>query len=86
MAWTIDLSPHAERQLAKLDKTIAKRIRHYLTIRVAENPWNTGGPLTGPLDRYWRYRVGDYRILCEFFQDRLIVHVVKVEHRSQVYR
>lgn len=45
-----------------------------------------GGPLTGKLNEYWRYRVGDYRILCLLKDRELIVSVVEIGHRSDIYR
>ena len=87
MAWTIELSDRAERQLGKLDKPIAKRITRFLRERVAplENPRDLGESLTGNLDAYWKYRVGAFRIICELQDKRLVVSVVKVGHRKEVY-
>ncbi len=87
MAWTIELSDRAERQLDKLDKPMAKRITRFLRERVLpiENPRALGESLSGNLDVFWKYRVGSYWIICELQDDTLIVSVVKIGHRREVY-
>lgn len=87
MAWTIEVSSAAERQLRKLDKTAAKRLATYLQHVVAdpEGPRMRGKPLTGGLSGLWRYRVGDYRVICELNDERLVVLVVRLGHRSRIY-
>ena len=88
MAWQIDLTESAKKQLSKLDRTTAKRITTFLRERVAgsANPRNSGKALTGPLGGLWRYRVGDYRIVCDIQDHALRVLVVVVGNRSDVYR
>ncbi|WP_147074157.1 type II toxin-antitoxin system RelE family toxin, partial [Sulfuriferula plumbiphila] len=68
MVWRIELTATAAKRLAKLDKGEAKRITSFLRQRLAvlDDPRTTGKALTGPhLGAYWRYRVGDYRIILE---------------------
>ena len=88
MAWRVEFTPEAEKQLAKLDKQSAKRITKFLKERVASlnDPGSLGDPLKGRLREFWRYRVGDYRILCRIEERRLLVLVVKIGHRRDVYR
>lgn len=86
MVWRIELTATASKQLAKLDKGAAKRIIAFLRERVAADPRATGKLLTGPLGGLWRYRVGDYRVICEVDDGRLRVLVVKIGHRGDVYR
>ena len=89
MVWTIELTDTATRQLAKLDRAIAQRIRRFLQQRVAplENPRDIGRKLHGEtFGEFWRYRVGDYRIIVTIEDDTLIVLVVEVGHRRDVYR
>lgn len=88
MAWRIELSDTAAKQLGKLDKVEAKRITAFLRQRLAEldNPRSLGKALTGPLGGLWRYRVGDHRIICELQDDVLYVLVVKIGNRREVYR
>jgi mRNA interferase RelE/StbE len=85
--WTIEFDERAQRDLAKLDKPTAKRIRHFLEDRVAPSvdPRVFGHGLQHELSGLWRYRVGDYRILCQIQDDKLIVLVVEIGHRSSVY-
>lgn len=88
MAWRIDLSETATKQLSKLDKVEAKRITTFLRRRLAalDNPRSIGKALTGPLGDLWRYRVGDHRIICEIQDSVLCVLVVKIGNRRDVYR
>jgi mRNA interferase RelE/StbE len=86
LAWRIDFTPEAGRQLRKLDPLIAKRIVDLLTGRIASAPRSTGKPLHGRLSSYWRYRVGDYRVICELEDDILRVLVIEVGHRRDIYK
>lgn len=88
MAWTIKFTGQARKQLTKLDSTEARRIRDYLRQRLApsEDPRERGKPLRGHLGELWRYRVGDYRIVCELWDEALIVLVVRLGHRKEVYK
>ena len=89
MAWRIELTATAVKQLAKLDKNEAKRITSFLRQRLAvlEDPRSTGKALTGPhLGAYWRYRVGDYRIICDIQDSALCILVIEIGNRREVYR
>ena len=87
MTWEIELAETAVKQLAGLDKAIQRRITKYLSERlaVADDPRVLGRALRGELSEYWRYRVGDYRLVCEVQDDVLTVLVVRIAHRSKVY-
>jgi mRNA interferase RelE/StbE len=87
LAWAIEFAPGAVRELAKLDPADARRILAFLKERVAPDPRGPGSALHGPsLGEFWRYRVGDFRILCRIEGGRLRVLVVKVGQRRDVYR
>ncbi len=88
MAWTIELSEVAIKTLRKLDRQTARRITGFLRDRLSEidDPRQFGKPLHAALDAYWGYRVGDYRLICELKDEVLTVLVVKIGHRSDVYR
>jgi mRNA interferase RelE/StbE len=89
LAWKIELTGDVLRQLEKLNRNDAKRIREYLRTRIGvlDDPRLLGKPLKGStLGHLWRYRVGDYRILCELRRSQLVVLVVEVGHRREVYR
>ena len=75
-----------KKQLKKLDAAISKRVLDYLEqIELLDNPRSRGKALTSNLSGLWRYRVGDYRILCRIRDDKLIITVIEIEHRSTVY-
>ena len=87
MAWTIEVSERALRSLRKMDKQIARRVRdELLEIAKLEDPRSRGKALTGNLAGVWRYRIGDYRILCDIEDGRLVILVIDVAHRREVYK
>lgn len=88
MAWTIEFDPRVEKELKKLGKAEAKRILDYLRDRVAvaDDPRQLGKSLKGELTEYWRYRVGDYRVICELQDQRLVVLALRIGHRKDVYK
>lgn len=84
MAWTIEYAQAALDQLRKLDRNAQRRIVDYMDERVAlaDHPRRHGHALTGRFGGLWRYRVGDYRIVCRIEDERLVVLVVGHEHAS----
>ena len=88
MAWAVEFTPAAERELGKLDRQAAVRIVQYLqdTVSTCNDPRQRGKGLSAGLTGLWRYRVGDYRVICQIEDDRLTVLVVQIGHRSEVYR
>ena len=86
--WTIELDPSAQKEPDDLDKSIARLVLKFLHERVErlDDPRQIGEPLQGPLRQLWRYRVGDYRLVCTFEHDRLLVLVLRIGHRREVYR
>ena len=87
MKWTVGINEAAAKQLRKLGPVAAKKIRAYLAERIegTPDPRAYGKPLRGDLTGLWRYRVEDYRIIARLEDHRLIVLVVTVGHRSDVY-
>jgi mRNA interferase RelE/StbE len=87
MAWKIEFDPSARRELDKLDKAVATRISKFLYERVAklDDPRRIGERLQGTLSEFWKYRVGDYRILCSLEQERVVVLVLRIGHRREIY-
>jgi mRNA interferase RelE/StbE len=87
MAWRIEFDPAALRELEKLDKTVERRVVKFLRDRVAnlDDPRQIGGSLQGTRSGLWKYRVGDYRVICSLEHDRLVVLVLQVGHRREVY-
>lgn len=88
MAWTIEYTDVALSQLRKLDKAAARRILNYMDRGVAplDDARSLGKALRGPLGEFWRYRVGDYRIICDLKDEKLRVLVVRLGNRKDVYR
>ncbi len=88
MAWTIEYAETAEKQLRKLDKLAARRILDFMDERVApsDDPRELGKALKGSLGDLWRYRVGDYRVLCDIQDAVLTVLVLQIGNRREVYR
>ena len=89
MAWKVEFDPAAERELDKLDPQVARRILTFLHERVAvlENPRAIGEALKGSkLGEFWKYRVGDYRIVSNIEDEVLRILVVRVGNCRQVYR
>ena len=87
MAWSIEFDPDARRELEKLGRSVSDRILKFLRrVATLDDPRSIGERLQGPLRQYWKYRVGDYRLICSLKEDRLVVIVVRLGHRRDVYR
>lgn len=88
MTWTLRISETAKRQLKKLDRSTAQALLRYLNRLVleTEDPRQRGKGLRANLTGLWRYRVGDYRLICDIQDGELMVLVLQVVHRSQAYR
>ncbi|MDK4704147.1 MULTISPECIES: type II toxin-antitoxin system RelE/ParE family toxin [unclassified Rhizobium] len=89
MAWTIEYARSARKFVEKLNPETRKRIRSFLEERLAtlHDPRQVGDALQGArLGNYWRYRVGDYRIICDLQDSRLVVLVIEIGNRRDVYR
>jgi len=89
MVWNIELSSLARKNLAALDRNIAIRILTFMNQRLAklENPRNIGEALKGSrLGSLWKYRVGDYRLICDIQDNALRVLVVRIGNRREVYK
>ncbi|MCX8099236.1 MAG: type II toxin-antitoxin system RelE/ParE family toxin [Casimicrobiaceae bacterium] len=89
MAWQIEIGDRAKKDLAALDKVVAKRITAFLRERVAklDDPRSIGDALKGStLGVFWKYRVGDYRIIASIEDQVLRILVVRIGHRKDVFR
>ncbi len=89
MAWRVEFDPDAVKDLKKLDQQIQVRILDFLRERLARlhNPRELGEALAGSkLGNYWKYRVGDWRIICDLQDQRIVVRVLRVGNRREVYR
>jgi mRNA interferase RelE/StbE len=85
--WTVEFDERARRELRKLDGKAQKDILRYLRERIAgsEDPRQFGKPLRLNLAGLWRFRVGDYRLICRIEEYRLVVLILKIGHRREVY-
>jgi mRNA interferase RelE/StbE len=89
MAWKVELSAEADRELSKLDAQHRTRILKFLQNRVAmlDDARSIGQGLRGSrLGEFWKYRVGPYRLICKIENDRLLVLVLRIGHSREIYR
>ena len=98
MAWKVEFQKDAEKELARIDRQQAKRILRYLFERIAteedprrfdateEDPRRFGDGLKSNLAGLWKYRIGDYRVICEIQDVVVKVVVVRIGHRREVYK
>lgn len=89
MVWRIEFDEASKKDLAKLDKQTARRITAFLRERVSvlDDPRSIGDALKGSrLGIYWKYRVGDYRVITSIEDDILRILVVRIGNRREVYR
>ena len=89
MAWQIEISTLGQRNIAQFDPQARKRILNFLQQRVAslENPRSIGEALKGSaLGEYWKYRIGNWRVICEIKDKEIVIVVLRVGNRREVYR
>lgn len=88
MAWTVEFHSAARDELAALDRPIQRRIQRFIDSRLlrTEDPRRLGQALSGAWTGYWKYRVGDWRMIARVRDERLIIFIVRVGHRREVYR
>ncbi|NOY48445.1 MAG: type II toxin-antitoxin system RelE/ParE family toxin [Chlorobi bacterium] len=87
MSWQITLKLKASKEINKLDGISQNRIKSFLKrLKEQENPRNQGKPLTGKYKGLWRYRVGDYRLICNIQDEEVIILVLNIGHRKNIYK
>ncbi|WP_297722933.1 type II toxin-antitoxin system RelE/ParE family toxin [Limnohabitans sp. Rim8] len=89
MGWTIEFDEAAKKELARLDRQVARRLLYYLTQRVIslKDPRSVGQALKGSkLGEFWKYRVGDFRIIASIQDQKMIILVLRVGNRREIYR
>ncbi|MBQ3434742.1 MAG: type II toxin-antitoxin system RelE/ParE family toxin [Selenomonadaceae bacterium] len=86
-SYKVKMSSAARKKLKKMDSTIQARIVNWLkeNLEGCENPRRLGKSLSGEWQGHWRYRVGDYRIIAKIEDDKVIIFVVKIDKRGEVY-
>ena len=87
MAWTIEWATSVQKSMKKVDHAERKKIRDYLETKVAvlDDPLPLGKSLTGNMSEFWRYRVGNYRIITSIQDEIVKILVVRVGHRKNIY-
>lgn len=89
MVWRIELSETAAKQLAKLDRPVAQRIRSFLRERIVvlDDPRSIGEALKrSELGEFWKYRVGDWRLICKIRDQQILISFLSLGNRREVYR
>jgi mRNA interferase RelE/StbE len=86
--WTLEFTSESSKALKALDKKQATRIVEFLEHRISslKNPRDLGKPLSGQLSEFWRYRVGDYRVICKIEDEAITILVIEIGHRREIYR
>lgn len=86
--WRLEFSKRADKQLSKMDPGIRRVVLAWLLKNVdgCEDPRAHGTGLTANRSGKWRYRVGDYRILCEIRDEELVVLAIEIGHRRDIYQ
>lgn len=87
MPWIVEVKGKAAKAITQLDKPIRNRITDYLKqLEALGNPRTQGKALTGKYSGLWRYRVGDYRLICQIKDKEIIILVLDIDHRKDIYR
>ena len=88
MAWRVEFLPAADKAFGKLDRQYQRRIQRFIDTRlqVSNDPHDLGEAYTGPLKGYWKYRIGDYRLVCEIQERTRTILIVTIGDRKDVYR
>lgn len=83
----ITIQSNAKKQLKNLDFTVQKRIAKFIdNLEELENPRIKGKSLAGNLSGFWRYRIGDYRIICDIVDSEITIYILDISHRSKSYK
>lgn len=86
--WTITFKPKAAKQFKKLDKQAQILIRNFLRdkLQYEQDPRRVGAPLKGEMGDFWRYRIADYRLICNIQDQVITIEILKIGHRKDVYK
>jgi mRNA interferase RelE/StbE len=88
VTWNLNIDRDALKELGKLDKTVQERVLRFLKTRLIkrENPRDLGQALSGELGGYWKYRVGNYRIITKIEDQTITIYVIAIGHHSGIYK
>ncbi len=84
--WKVDITPPAIKDIAALDRQTRARIEKDIALKLSVNPDKFLIPLVGKFGGTYKFRVGDYRLLCKKETDKLLILVVEVGHRKEIYK
>ena len=84
--WKFQFSKKADKEFSKLDKAVKQKIYAFFSrMKNVPNPRDLGEALRGPYKEYWKYKTGDYRMICKIEDTILTIMVLKVGHRKEIY-
>jgi len=88
MSYTVEYSSNARKFIKKLDQYTKALLKNWINknLEGCTNPFQHGKPLTADKKGLWRYRVGDYRLICDVQQDKVIIIIVEIGHRRDIYK
>jgi mRNA interferase RelE/StbE len=88
LAWKIQFEPRALKEFEKLDRSTQQRVLGFLSKQIAPSPdpRAKGKALTGEFKGLWRYRIGEYRLICDIRDKILVIMVLRIAHRKDIYR
>lgn len=88
MSWSVETTPRFDREFKKFDRFTQRMVKNWVVknLQDAIDPHLRGKALTGNLRGLWRYRIGDYRLICKMEDDHLVILALSVGHRREVYR
>ncbi len=86
--WTIEYGPEFQKGWKNLDSSLKKRVISFLSnkLHAQADPKTLAKPLTGNLKSFWRYRLGDYRLVCDINDKKQIITLMRIAHRREVYK
>jgi mRNA interferase RelE/StbE len=88
LAWRVEWEDEAVKELKKLDTKARRTIVRFMRDKIAtdEDPRRFGDPLRKDLKGLWKYRIGPYRVICSIEDRQIVVLVVRVGHRKNIYK
>ncbi|MFT5702673.1 MAG: mRNA interferase RelE/StbE [Rickettsiales bacterium] len=86
MSWKIIFTKKAQKQINNLDKSVQSRIKKAILEKLMVNPDLFIEPLTGDFTGYYKFRIGDYRLICSKENEELTIIIIELGHRSEVYK
>ncbi|MBE8949218.1 MAG: type II toxin-antitoxin system RelE/ParE family toxin [Quinella sp. 3Q1] len=86
--YSVEFKPSARKKMDKLDAPVRRRITQWIAknLEGCENPRAKGRLLEGEWEGYWRYRVGDYRLIADIQDDKIIIMIINVDKRNDIYK